>query len=99
MVRPRILLVGGRPLVAEMLIEHLRHGDRYEPELVQYCDDALAVLWGRQIDLVFVSESPRALIAPFFREIVEQLFLLNGRSTSLSRLETVLTLSPFQSGE
>ena len=54
MARPRILLVGGRPLVAEMLTEHLRHGDRYELESVQYCDDALAVLQGRQIDLVLV---------------------------------------------
>ena len=54
MTRPRILLVGGRPLVAEMVSEHLRHGDRYELESVQYCDDALAVLQGRQIDLVLV---------------------------------------------
>src|SRR5262245_55460230 len=54
MIRPRILLVGGRPLVAEMLIEHLRHDDRYELKSVQYCDDALALLQGQQIDLVLV---------------------------------------------
>jgi CheY-like chemotaxis protein len=54
MARPRILLVGGRPLVAEMVSEHLRHGDRYEFESVQYCDDALGVLQGRRVDLVLV---------------------------------------------
>jgi CheY-like chemotaxis protein len=54
MIRPRILLVGGRPLVAEMLSENLRHDDRYELEWVQYCDDALALLQGQQIDLVLV---------------------------------------------
>jgi hypothetical protein len=54
MVRPRILLVGGRPLVAELLSEHFRHGDCYELESVRYCDDALAVLQGRRVDLVLV---------------------------------------------
>ena len=54
MVSPRILLVGGRPLVTEMLNEHLRHVDHYELESVQYCDDALAMLQDRQIDLVLV---------------------------------------------
>ena len=54
MIRPGILLVGGHPLVAEMLSEHLRHDDRYGLERVQYCDDALALLHDRQIDLVFV---------------------------------------------
>jgi CheY-like chemotaxis protein len=40
--------------VAEMVSEHLRHGDRYEFESVQYCDDALGVLQGRRVDLVLV---------------------------------------------
>jgi CheY-like chemotaxis protein len=37
-----------------MVSEHLRHGDRYELESVQYCDDALGVLQGRRVDLVLV---------------------------------------------
>ena len=52
MARPRVLLVGGHPLVAEMLTEHLHGRNRYELEPVQYCDDALAVLQGRRFDLV-----------------------------------------------
>ena len=40
--------------MAEMLSEHLRHDDRYELQSVQYCDDALALLQDRQIDLVLV---------------------------------------------
>ena len=54
MARPRVLLVGGHPLVAEMFTEHLHGGNRYELEAVQYCDDALAVLQGRRFDLVLV---------------------------------------------
>ena len=54
MARPRVLLVGGHPLVAEMLTEHLHGRNRYELESVQYCDDALAVLQGRRFDLVLV---------------------------------------------
>jgi hypothetical protein len=53
MVRPRILSIGGRPLVAELLSEHFRQGDCYELESVRYCDDALAVLQGRRVDLEF----------------------------------------------
>jgi hypothetical protein len=34
MARPRILLAGGNPLVAPMLIEHLQQGDRYDLELM-----------------------------------------------------------------
>jgi len=38
-----------------MLSEHLRHDDHgYELQSVQYCDDALALLQRRQIDLVLV---------------------------------------------
>ena len=53
MARPRILLVGGNP-VAVMLTEYLHHADRYEVESVAYCDDALAVLQRRRVDLVLV---------------------------------------------
>ena len=54
MARPRILLVGGHPLVAAMFTEHLHHDGRYELESVLYCDDALAVLQRRRFDLVLV---------------------------------------------
>src|SRR5262245_34736785 len=54
MARPRILLVGGHPLLAAMFTEHLHRGDCYELESVQYCDDALEVLQGRPFDLVLV---------------------------------------------
>src|SRR5215467_5666529 len=54
MARPRILLVGGHPLVATMFTEYLHHDDRFELESVQYCDDALAVLQGQRLDLVLV---------------------------------------------
>jgi CheY-like chemotaxis protein len=54
MPRPRVLLVGGHPLVAEMLTEHFHVGKGYELEAVQDCDDALAVLQGRRVDLVLV---------------------------------------------
>jgi CheY-like chemotaxis protein len=47
-------LVGGHPLLALMFTEHLHHGDRYELELVQYCDDALALLERQRFDLVLV---------------------------------------------
>ena len=52
MARPRILLIGGHPLVATMVSDHLHVGDRYELESVQYCDDALAVLERQRVDLV-----------------------------------------------
>jgi CheY-like chemotaxis protein len=52
--RPRIILIGGHPLVAAMFAEHLHHADRYEIESVQYCDDALAVLQRQRFDLVLV---------------------------------------------
>ena len=54
MARPRILLVGGHLLVAGMFIEHFHHGDRYELESVQYCDDALAALQCERFDLLLV---------------------------------------------
>src|SRR5262245_5077444 len=37
-----------------MLAEHLEHDGRYEVVSVAYCDHALALLRGRQIDLVVV---------------------------------------------
>jgi CheY-like chemotaxis protein len=37
-----------------MLTEHLHHGDRYELESVEYCDDALAVLQRQRFDLILV---------------------------------------------
>ena len=54
MARPRILLVGGHPLIAAMFTEHFHHGDRYELESVQYCDDALALLKRHRFELVLV---------------------------------------------
>src|SRR5262245_63344695 len=54
MARPRLLLVGGHPLMAAMFTEHLRRGERYELESVQYCDDALAGLQSQRFDLVLV---------------------------------------------
>jgi CheY-like chemotaxis protein len=54
MTKPRLLLVGGDPLVAAMFTEHLHHAGRYELEAIQYCDDALAVLQRQRFDLVLV---------------------------------------------
>src|SRR5262245_7115766 len=54
MARPRLLLVGGHPLMAAMFAEHLRRGECYELESVQYCDDALAGLQSQRFDLVLV---------------------------------------------
>ena len=54
MARPRILLVGGKFLVAPMLTEYLHHADRYEVESVAYCDDVLAVRQRRPADLILV---------------------------------------------
>jgi CheY-like chemotaxis protein len=54
MARPRILLVGGDPFVVAMLSEHVHHGDRYDLESAQYCDDALALLQARRFDLVLI---------------------------------------------
>jgi CheY-like chemotaxis protein len=52
--RPRILLVGGHPLLAAMFSEQLHRGDCHELEPVQYCDDALGLLQSRPFDLVLV---------------------------------------------
>jgi CheY-like chemotaxis protein len=60
MAGPRILLVGGNPAMAAMLIDYFHHDDRYEHddrseiESVAYCDDALALLECRRFDLVLV---------------------------------------------
>src|SRR5215467_7039415 len=54
MARPRILLVGGNPLMAAMLTEHLHRDGHYEVESVAYCGHALAMLQRRQFDLVLV---------------------------------------------
>src|SRR5262245_8804039 len=54
MARPRILLVGGHPLLAAMLTDYFHHEDRYEVDSGAYCDDALAVLQRRRCDLVLV---------------------------------------------
>jgi CheY-like chemotaxis protein len=47
-------LVGGHPLLALMFTEHLQRGHCYELELVEYCDDALAVPERQRFDLVLV---------------------------------------------
>jgi DNA-binding NtrC family response regulator len=54
MARPRILLVGGNPPMAAMLTDYFHHDARYEIESVEYCDNALAVLQRRPVDLVLV---------------------------------------------
>src|SRR2546422_1867045 len=54
MARPRVLLVGGNPPMAEMLTDYFHHDDRYEIESVEYCDNALAVLQRRRFDLILV---------------------------------------------
>jgi hypothetical protein len=54
MSSPRILLVGGPPLVATMLTEHLHHDGQYQVESVAYCDHALAMLQRRPFDLLLV---------------------------------------------
>ena len=54
MARPRILLVGGNPPMAEMLTDYFHHDDRYEIDSVECCDNALAVLQRRPVDLVLV---------------------------------------------
>lgn len=54
MARSHILLVGGNPLVAAMLTEHLHDDRQYEVESVAYCDHALAMLQRRPFDLVLV---------------------------------------------
>ena len=54
MARPRILLVGGNPPMAEMLTDYFHHDGRYEIEPVEYCDNALTVLQRRPFDLVLV---------------------------------------------
>ena len=40
--------------MAEMLTDYFHHDARYEIESVEYCDDALAVLQRRRLDLVLV---------------------------------------------
>jgi hypothetical protein len=42
-------LVGGKPLVAEMLTDCFHCDDRYEVESVKYCDDALAMVERRSV--------------------------------------------------
>jgi CheY-like chemotaxis protein len=54
MTRPRILLVGGNPPMAEMLADYFHLDDRYEIESVEYGDTALAVLQRGPFDLVLV---------------------------------------------
>jgi CheY-like chemotaxis protein len=54
MARRRVLLVGGDPQVTAVLSEHLRHGDSYDVESFDYCDDALTVLRRQPFDLVLV---------------------------------------------
>ena len=54
MARPRLLLVGGHPQVAAMLTDYLVQNDRYELEAVAYCDEGLAVLQRRRVDVVLV---------------------------------------------
>ena len=54
MTRPRILLVGGNPPMAEMLADYFHLDDRYEIELVEYGDTALAMLQRGPFDLVLV---------------------------------------------
>jgi CheY-like chemotaxis protein len=54
MARRRILLVGGNPPMAEMLTDYFHHDDRYEIDSVECCDNALAVLQRRPVDLVLV---------------------------------------------
>lgn len=54
MARPRVLLVGGHPLLVAMLTDYFHHEDRYEVDSVAYCDDALALLQRQRCDLVLV---------------------------------------------
>ncbi len=49
----RVLLVDGDPLTRE-LFRHLQHGDDYEVETIDYCEDALTVLLRRPFDLVLL---------------------------------------------
>src|SRR2546425_8284593 len=54
MVRRRVLLVGSDSGVVEVLREYFHHGDDYEVESVEYCDDALSTLLRRPFDLVLL---------------------------------------------
>jgi DNA-binding NtrC family response regulator len=56
MARRRVLLVGGDSGVVAALREyfHVCHGDDYEVESIEYCDDALTTLLRRPFDLVLL---------------------------------------------
>jgi CheY-like chemotaxis protein len=54
MARRRVLLVGGDVGVVAILSEYLRHGDRYEVESIDYCDDALDALSQQPFDLMLL---------------------------------------------
>jgi DNA-binding NtrC family response regulator len=54
MVRRRVLLVGGDPGVVAVSRDYFHHGDDYEVESVEYCDDALTTLLRQPFDLVLV---------------------------------------------
>ena len=54
MAKRRALLVGGDPEVVAAYSEYLRHGDRYEIESIDYCDDALNALSRQPFDLILL---------------------------------------------
>src|SRR2546425_700621 len=54
MVRRRVLLVGGDPVLRRDALECFQPVEAYEVETIFYCDDALAMLLHRPFDLVLV---------------------------------------------
>ncbi|HZM92658.1 MAG TPA: hypothetical protein VFB92_04525 [Vicinamibacterales bacterium] len=52
MIRRRVLLVAGDPRVVAVCSGYLRHGDRYQVESVDYCEDALNALSQQRFDLM-----------------------------------------------
>jgi CheY-like chemotaxis protein len=54
MPRPRILLVGGNPMMAAMVTEHLQYGGLYDVESAAFCDQALTMLTLRGFALVLI---------------------------------------------
>src|SRR5262249_467811 len=54
MARRRALLVGGDHTEVPVLSESLRHGDRYEVQSIDYCDDALDSLSQQPFDLMLL---------------------------------------------
>jgi DNA-binding NtrC family response regulator len=54
MVRGQVLLVGGDSGVVAVLRDYFRHGDSYEVESIEYCDDALKALSQRRFDLMLL---------------------------------------------